>query len=63
MKVFEIFPETESGKKIFLNNLAVFKAKLLLESIDNLNICDKDKDDVLKKVFEILSKKSDNENI
>lgn len=39
---------------IFNDNLATFKAKLLLRSIDNLNVNDKTKAEILDKILEIL---------
>ena len=57
MQVIVNYPQTEEGTKELLNNLATFKAKLLLKSIDNLNIEDKIKDEVLEKVLDILSDK------
>lgn len=63
MQVFEFFPETDEGKKIFLQNLAIFKTQLLLKSIDNLNISDKAKDDVLEKVLEILDNRPNDSTI
>lgn len=54
MQVFVNYPTTEENIKIFLDNLATFKAELLLKSIENLNISDKTKDEVLEKVLEIL---------
>ncbi len=53
MEVFVNYPTTD-GIKLFLNNLAIFKAKLLLKSIDDLNVDDKTKNEVLDKVLEIL---------
>lgn len=57
LQVFVNYPQTEEGAKELLNNLATFKAELLLKSIDNLNVEDKVKDAVLEKVLEILSDK------
>lgn len=54
MQVFVSYPEKEEGKRIFLDNLATFKSKLLLQSIENLNVKNKIKDEVLEKVLEIL---------
>lgn len=54
MQVFVNYPKIKEDKKILLDNLATFKAELLLKSIENLNVCDKTKDEVLEKVFEIL---------
>ena len=54
MQVFVNYPETEETMKTFLDNLATFKAELLLKSIENLNVNDKVKDEVLEKVLEIL---------
>lgn len=54
MQVFVNYPTTEENIKIFLDNLATFKAELLLKSIENLNVSDKTKDEVLEKVLEIL---------
>ncbi len=58
MQVFVKFPETEEGINLFLNNIAIFKAKLLLKSIENINAKDEIKDKVLKKVLEILEEQS-----
>lgn len=60
MKVFVNYPETEEGKKILFNNLATFKAELLLRSIDNLDVTDTTKDKILEKVLEILENSSEN---
>lgn len=59
MQVFVNYPETEEGIKLLLNNLATFKAELFLKNIDNLNVEDKVKDEVLEKVLEILNEKPD----
>lgn len=55
MQVFVNYPKTDEEIKQLLDNLATFKAKLLLKSIENLNVEDKVKDEVLEKVLEILS--------
>lgn len=55
MQVFVNYPKTDGEIKQLLDNLATFKAKLLLKSIENLNVEDKVKDEVLEKVLEILS--------
>lgn len=60
MQVFVNYPKTEKGKKELLNNLAKFKAELLLKSIDNLKVSDKVKDKVFEKVLEILDDKLNN---
>ncbi len=57
MNVFVNYPTTDEGIKQLLDNLATFKAKLLLKSIRNLNVENKVKDEVLEKVFEILDSK------
>lgn len=57
MNVFVNYPTTDEGIKQLLDNLATFKAKLLLKSIRNLNVENKIKDEVLEKVFEILDSK------
>lgn len=59
MQVFVNYPETEEGIKLLLNNLATFKAELFLKNIENLNVEDKVKDEVLEKVLEILNEKPD----
>lgn len=59
MQVFVSYPEKEEEKRTFLDNLATFKSKLLLQSIENLNVKNKIKDEVLEKVLEILD---DNQN-
>lgn len=58
MQVFVNYPKEEEKIKYFLDNLATFKLKLLLKSIENLNASDKTKEEVLKKVIEILNSKS-----
>ena len=63
MQVFVNYPTTEEGAKLFLDNLAIFKAKLLLKSIENLNIDDKSKDEILDTVFEILEHKTNDDTI
>ncbi len=55
MQVFINYPTTDEEIKQLLDNLATFKAKLLLKSIENLNVEDKVKDEVLEKVLEILN--------
>lgn len=57
MNIFVNYPTTDEGIKQLLDNLATFKAKLLLKSIRNLNVENKIKDEVLEKVFEILDSK------
>lgn len=57
MQAFVNYPETEEETKKFLDNLAIFKAKLLLKSIENINAKDEVKDMVLEKVLEILDDK------
>ncbi len=57
MQVFVNYPKEEEKIKYFLDNLATFKLKLLLKSIENLNASDKTKEEVLKKVIEILNSK------
>ena len=54
MQVLINYPKTEEGKKQLLDNLAMFRAKLILKGIDDLDINDKVKCEVLKKVLEIL---------
>ena len=63
MQVFVNYPTTEEGAKLFLDNLAIFKAKLLLKSIENLEIYDKAKEEILDTIFEILEHKSQNDTI
>lgn len=63
MQVFVNYPTTEEGAKHFLANLAIFKAKLLLRSIENLNIDDKAKEEILDSIFEILENKSQDDTI
>ena len=58
MQIFVNYPTTNEGIKQLLDNLATFKAELLLKSIENLNIEDKVKDEVLEKVLEILNHRS-----
>ena len=55
MEVLVNFPQTEEGKNLFLNNLAIFKAELLLQSIDNIKVNEEVKNKVLEKVLEILN--------
>ena len=63
MRVFVNYPTTEEGAKLFLDNLAIFKAKLLLRSIENLNIDDKTKEEILDTIFEILENKPQDDTI
>ena len=63
MQVFVNYPTTEEDAKLFLDNLAIFKAKLLLKSIENLKIDDKAKDEILDMVFEILKNKPNDDTI
>lgn len=63
MQVFVNYPKTEEGAKLFLDNLAIFKAKLLLRSIENLNIDDKAKEKILDTIFEILEHKPQDDTI
>lgn len=60
MQVFTNYPQTEEGAEILLNNLAIFKSELLLRRIEKLNIDDKSKEEVLKKVFELLDDEPEN---
>lgn len=55
LQVFIRYPTTEEENKILLNNLVDFKVKLLLKSIENLDYNDKVKEEVLKKILEILN--------
>lgn len=55
LQVFIRYPTTEEENKILLNNLVDFKVKLLLKSVENLNYNDKVKEEVLKKILEILN--------
>ena len=63
MQVFVNCPKTEESAKLFLDNLAIFKAKLLLRSIENLNIDDKAKGKILDTIFEILEHKPQDDTI
>lgn len=63
MQAFVNYPTPEEGAKLFLDNLAFFKAKLLLRSIENLNIDDKAKEKILDTIFEILEHKQQDDNI
>lgn len=58
MRIFVNYPTTNEEIKQLLDNLASFKAELLLKSIENLNVEDKVKDKVLEKVLEILNDRS-----
>lgn len=55
MKVIINYPKNKDCNQLFLNNLATFKAELLLKSIDNLKFEDNIKDKILKKILEILN--------
>ena len=63
MQVFVNYPITDEGIKVLSNNLATFKAKLLLKSIDDLDADDKTKNEVLVKVLEILDNKPEGDVI
>ena len=54
---------TDEGIKQLLDNLAIFKAKLMLKSIENLSVEDKLKDEVLEKVLEILNNRPEEDVI
>ena len=59
MQVYINYPKT-GDKELLLNNLAILKAKLILKSIEDLNVDDKTKEIVLEKVLEILDNMSNN---
>lgn len=63
MQVFVNYPTTEEGAKLFLDNLAIFKAKLLLRSIENLNIDDRAKEKIIDTIFKILENKPQDDTI
>lgn len=63
MQIFINYPTTDEGIKQLLDNLAIFKAKLMLKSIENLNVEDKLKDEVLEKVLEILNNRPEEDVI
>lgn len=63
MQIYVNYPTTKEGMKQLLDNLATFKAKLLLKSIDKLNVNNKTKNEVLNKVLEILNNKPDDDVI
>lgn len=63
LQVFIRYPTTEEENKILLNNLVDFKVKLLLKSVENLNYNDKVKEEVLKKILEILNSMSKDDTI
>ncbi len=63
MQIFINYPTTDEGIKQLLDNLAIFKAKLMLKSIENLSVEDKLKDEVLEKVLEILNNRPEEDVI
>lgn len=63
MQIFVNYPTTNEGIKQLLDNLAIFKAKLMLKSIENLSVEDKLKDEVLEKVLEILNNRPEEDVI
>lgn len=63
LQVFIRYPTTEEENKILLNNLVDFKVKLLLKSIENLNYNDKIKEEVLKKILDVLNSMSKDDTI
>ena len=63
MQVFINYPDSEEILRIFNENLVLFKAKLILKSIENLNVAEESKNKILEKVFEILNDKSMDEVI
>ena len=63
MQIFINYPMTDEGIKQLLDNLAIFKAKLMLKSIENLSVEDKLKDEVLEKVLEILNNRPEEDVI
>ena len=58
MPIIINYPNTNKEMQLFLNNLAIFKAELLLKNIDNMNLNEDIKDKVLKKLLAILNDKS-----
>lgn len=63
MQIFINYPTTDEGIKQLLDNLAIFKAKLMLKSIENLSVEDKLKDELLEKVLEILNNRPEEDVI
>ena len=63
MKVFVNYPTTDEGKKLFQDNLAIFKARLMLKSIENLKISDIAKEKMINKVLEILKSMTNNVDV
>ncbi len=63
MKVFVNYPTTDEGKKLFQDNLAIFKARLMLKSIENLKISDIAKEKMINKVLEILKSMPNNVDV
>ncbi len=60
LQIYINYPKKDDAKELLLNNLAIFKAKLILKSIEDLNVDDKTKEIVLEKVLEILDNMSNN---
>ena len=58
MQIFVNFPKTQEEIKLFVNNLAIVKAELILKSVENIDESEEVKDKVLKKIIEILNKDS-----
>ena len=55
MQVYINYPKTED-EELLLNNLAIFKAKLILKSIEDLNVDDKTKEIVLENPYILMEK-------
>ena len=58
MQIFINLPKTQEEIKLFVNNLAIVKAELILKSVENIDESEEVKDKVLKKIIEILNKDS-----
>ena len=55
LQIFVNYPETKKGEELLIDHLATFKAKLLLKSIEDLNVDDKTKEKILEKVLKALN--------
>ena len=63
LKAFVNYPISEEGLKILKYNLATFKAKLMIKSIENLTLSNEIQMKVFAKVLEILNERKEDDFI
>lgn len=63
LKAFVNYPISEEGLKILKDNLATFKAKLMIKSIENLTLSNEIQMKVFAEVIEILNERKEDDFI